>query len=192
VFNTGALPVNGLNVTAYKKNNTVVVAWESKAENNVKVYAVEKSSTGTDFKKLTEATAKNDNATNTYSITDNNPVNGINYYRIKTTSNNSKENYSAIVRVEMSDKVIKGITVYPNPVAGNVIGLQLNNIASGNYTARLFNSVGQEVYVSNLQHNGNNGSTGLLLTKSLATGTYQLQISDNKGNNYQQTVVVVE
>ena len=39
----------------------------------------------------------------------------------------------------MTDKGIKSITVYPNPVKGNTIGVQMSNVASGVYTARLFN-----------------------------------------------------
>jgi Secretion system C-terminal sorting domain len=193
VFNAaGSLPVNSLTVKAYKKNNSVIVEWQTTVETGVKTFVVEKSVTGTSFQNLTETTAKNNNTSNTYSITDNNPVNGVNYYRIKTTSINSNEKYSAIVRVEMTDKGIKSVTVYPNPVTGKEIGLQLNNLAAGNYTAKMFNIAGQEVYSTILQHNGNNGSTSLQLNNKLAAGTYQLQLTDTKGTTYQQKVLVVE
>jgi hypothetical protein len=68
----------------------------------------------------------------------------------------------------------------------------MNNLTAGAYTARLYNAAGQQVWENTMNHNGNNGSTSLHLNKTLASGTYQLQLTDSKGNNYQQTVLVVE
>jgi hypothetical protein len=196
VFNaTGNLPTsNSLTVKAYKQNNGVKIDWEAIAENNVKSYTVEKSTDAASFTKLSEATAKNGNTTNAYSIVDNNPVVGVNYYRIQSIQTNNNKAYSAIVRVEMSDKGVKSITVYPNPVKSNsnTIGLQLNNLTAGSYTAVLYNAAGQQVWMNTMNHNGSNGSTSLQLNKTLASGTYQLQLSDSKGNSYKQTVLVVE
>jgi hypothetical protein len=197
VFNAaGSLPTsNSLTVKAYKQNNnSIKIDWEAIAENNIKTYTVEKSTDAASFSKLSEATAKNGNTTNAYSIVDNNPVIGVNYYRIQSIQTNNNKVYSTIVRVEMSDKGIKSITVYPNPVKSttNMIGLQMNNLTAGNYTAVLYNTAGQQVWMKTMNHNGNNGSTSLQLNKTLASGTYQLQLTDNKGNSYQQTVLVVE
>lgn len=158
----------------------------------MKLYTVEKSLDGSSFAKLSDATAKNGNTTNQYSFTDNNAVIGVNYYRIKGTLVNSNIKYSAIVRVEMSDKGIKSITVYPNPVKGNTIGLQMNNLEAGIYTAKLYNAGGQEIWSNSIKHNGNNGSITLQLKNALAAGSYQLQLADTKGNSYLQTILVVE
>jgi hypothetical protein len=196
VFNaTGNLPTsNSLTVKAYKQNNNIKIDWEATAENNIKTYTVEKSTDAASFSKLTETTAKNGNTTNSYSIVDNNPVIGVNYYRIQSTQTNNNKVYSKIVRVEMKDNGVKSITVYPNPVksSSNAIGLQLNNLTSGSYTARLYNAAGQQVWINTINHNGNNGSTSLQLNRTLASGSYQLQLTDSQGNSLQQTVMVVE
>jgi hypothetical protein len=196
VFNaTGNLPTsNSLTVKAYKQTNSIKIDWEAIAENNIKTYTVEKSTDAVSFSKLSEATAKNGNTTNSYSIVDNNPVIGVNYYRIQSTQNNNNKVYSKIVRVEMKDNGVKSITVYPNPVksSSNAIGLQLNNLTSGTYTARLYNAAGQQVWTNTINHNGSNGSTSLQLNRTLASGSYQLQLTDSQGNSLQQTVMVVE
>lgn len=191
VFNTtGSLPTNNLNIKAYKKNNTVVVGWESVTENNVKHYSIEKSIDGNNFNKLATVTAKNNNMTNNYTLVDNTP-NSVNYYRIKTINNNSNEKYSDIVKVEMNIKGVS-ISIYPNPVKGSTIGVQLNNIESGKYTVKLFNISGQEVWKSTIPHNGNNGIVNLQLNKKISAGNYELQLIDVKGNNYKEMVLVTE
>jgi hypothetical protein len=68
----------------------------------------------------------------------------------------------------------------------------MSNVASGVYTARLFNSVGQQIWTNSITHNGNNGSISLQLRDVLAAGTYQLTFTDTKGNSFNQSVVVVE
>ncbi len=200
IFNgTGALPTsNALTVKAYKKEQAVVVDWTAIAENNIKSYEIEKSTDGTKFSKLntTAILAKNGSTTNGYSYTDNSPVNGVNYYRIQSTQNNGTIVYSSIVVVNLSKQNSNSpITVYPNPVRGNSIGLQTNGLAAGTYTVRLYNAVGQVVHTTTLEHNGNNGSTTLQLNNSsvaLSSGRYELQLTDSKGKVYHQTVMVVE
>jgi GEVED domain/Ig-like domain CHU_C associated len=194
VFNgSGTLPNNNnLTVKAFKKDKTVEVNWEVTAETGMKIYNVEKSVTGNDYKQLGTATAKNGNKANTYSIIDNNPVIGVNYYRVQGVLMNDNSLYSAVVRVEMNSNGIKSVTVYPNPVKGNVIGLQLNNLEQGVYTAKLTTTTGQQVWSNTINHNGNNGSLSLQLNKKVAQGSYQLQLIDAKGNAYSQSVLVVE
>jgi len=196
IFNgTGTLPTsNALTVKAYKKEKTVVVDWTAIAENNIKGYEVEKSIDGIKFSKLntTSILAKNGSTSNEYSYTDNNPVNGVNYYRIQSTQNNGSTVYSSIVVVNLSKQNGSPITVYPNPVRGNVIGLQTNGLASGVYTVRLYNAAGQSMWGTSIDHNGSNGSMNLTVNNSLSSGRYELQMSDSKGNVYHQTVLVVE
>ncbi len=186
----GALPSNKLSVSAYKQNNNVVVNWEAIAETGVNVYNVEKSTTGSNFAMLSEAAAKNGNVTNTYSIVDKNPA-AVNYYRIKTINKNSSEKYSIVVKVEMNGKNVSSVTVYPNPVTGNTIGLQLNGVATGVGTVRLFNNMGQLVYTETINNAGSNGSMTVEINKHLAAGTYQLQLTDAKGNSYKETVLKI-
>lgn len=195
VFNaSGSLPINTLNVKAYKQNNNVVIDWEAIAENNMKSYDVEKSANSVSFTKLGDAAAKNGSATNKYTLVDTKPVMGTNYYRIKSIQANSNTAFSAIVRVEMTDKGIASVTVYPNPVkvGSNTIGLQMTNLSAGNYNVKMYNAAGVEVWNNKLQHNGNNGTTILKLNSALSSGTYQLQLVDEKGTAYTQSIIVAE
>ncbi len=190
---TGNLPTsNSLTVKAYKQNNGIKIDWEAIAENSIKNYSVEKSTDGIAFNKLLDTAAKNGNVNNEYSYTDNHPVLGFNYYRIKSTEVNNNQYFSPIVKIEMIDKNVKSVKVYPNPVAGKVLGMQLTNMDAGKYIVKMFSVSGQEVWASTFNHNGNNGNISLKLDGALAAGIYHLQIIDSKGNGFKQTILIEE
>jgi hypothetical protein len=192
VFNgTGALPNRGFSVTGEKLGtNKVKINWEAVNEFGVKQYELEHSTDGRTFSKINTQVGKNGNATNSYTYTDNNPANGVNYYRIKTTQNNDIERYSNIITINLSiGNQQSSMVVYPNPVKGNVIGLLLQDLEKGVYSVRLLSIEGKEVYKQQLQVNGSSLSTTLNPSTRLAQGTYTLQVVGKNGS-YTQKVVV--
>ena len=191
-YPTIALPINSFNINAYKQNNNVIINWETFAESNIKTYTIEKSVNGTLFTKLSNVDARNGNTNNKYSFIDKTPVDGNNYYRIKTLQANDNMRYSNILVVNFKTQNASQFVVYPNPVQGNTIGLQLNNMEAGKYVARLFNAVGQEVYTNTITHNGFNESMNLQISKPLTFGVYHLKLIDIKGISYTQNILVVE
>jgi hypothetical protein len=81
------------------------------------------------------------------------------------------------------------ITVYPNPVTGNTITLQMTNIDMGIYTVSLTNKLGQLVYSKEISHGGGSATQTLELTQKLAQGTYQLSVKGEGGNFTMQVIV---
>jgi trimeric autotransporter adhesin len=192
VFNgTGALPNRGFSVTGEKLGtNKVKINWEAVNEFGVKHYELEHSKDGRTFSKINTQVGKNGNATNSYTYTDNNPTNGVNYYRIKTTQNNDIERYSTTITINLSFNTQQSsLLVYPNPVKGNVIGLQLQDLEKGVYSVRILSIEGKEVYKQQLQVNGSSLSTTINPSTRLAQGTYTLQLVGKNGS-YTQKVVV--
>jgi hypothetical protein len=187
---TGALPNRSFSVTGEKLGtNKVKINWEAVNEFGVKHYELEHSTDGRTFSKINTQVGKNGNATNSYTFTDNNPSNGVNYYRIKTTQNNDIERYSSIITINFKTSSSNNVNVYPNPVKGNVIGLQLQDLEKGVYSVRLLSIEGKEVYKQQLQVNGSNLSTTINPSTRLAQGTYTLQLVGKNGS-YTQKVVV--
>lgn len=73
--------------------------------------------------------------------------------------------------------VFKGdssLIIAPNPVTGNVINLQFNNLEKGRYTANLFDSEGQLVYSGFIDYNGNTSKQTISIDKRLHKGVYNL------------------
>ena len=185
------LPVTIKTVKAYRRQNDIEVEWTTDNEINIKQYEVERSADGRGFIKVntTVATAINGGSA-MYKFTDTNPLNGNNYYRIRSIENDGKTGYSNIVKVAM--QVVKGIpavVVYPNPVTGNTISVQLNNMEKGNYTMQLFNATGQLIAVKAIQYNGTVSTENFVINEKFSAGKYELKLT---GENIKINVPVIK
>jgi hypothetical protein len=183
-----ALPTTILNVTAAQKNAGIEVSWTTANETNMSNYEVEESTDGNTFSKATSIAANNA-TTNTYNWFDGNIINGDNYYRIKAVEKNGTAKYSNVVKVKIGGKGA-GFTVYPNPIKGGVVSLQMSNIERGIYTVRIINNIGQEVANKTINHAGGGATQTIDLGKSIATGTYNMQITN--GTTIITKTVIVE
>ncbi len=70
--------------------------------------------------------------------------------------------------------------IYPNPVSGNVINLQMINTEKGRYTAELVNGLGQVIYRREINHEGGSAVQRLPLNVTVSKGIYQLKIRNNE------------
>ena len=100
---------------------------------------------------------------------------GDNIYRIKSVEANGKITFSGIARVNTRGGAA-ALNLYPNPVKGGEISVQLNALPAGQYTIRVIGSNGQTLSQQQLKHNG--GSvTETVGIAGLASGLYSVQIS---------------
>lgn len=114
----GILPVNLVAFNAVKDNEKVLLNWNTENEINLLRYDVEKSTDGRIFIKLTEIPAKG-NSNNAYTSTDDKPVNGINYYRLKIIDKDGSYRYSIILKVDFTKKYL--VSILPNPAHDYII-----------------------------------------------------------------------
>ncbi len=178
VFRSNAsLPVTLTNIKAYQQNAGIAVEWNTQSESGMQQYEVEKSANGTNFVKVNTTAAKS-GTTNSYNFFDATPFSGANYYRIKAISLNGDVKYSSIVVVRLNTKGTK-VTLYPNPVKGENINLELTGLAKGNYNVSLFNQLGQQVLNRTITHNGTN-ATQTINIGSIASGVYELRLSNGE------------
>ena len=181
------LYVSDIKVKASVKARVAVIDWSVATEKDVKSYTVEHSTTAADFKAINTTAAKNSNNSN-YSYTDNSAVNGNNYYRIKAINVDGSVQYSSIVKVAIGDKK-EGMSIYPNPIVGKTMNVQLSNIAAGTYSLSMINASGQQVMEQSLQHAGGSVTSTVQLPATVASGIYQLRLASN-GKFYVETVIV--
>ena len=183
-----ALPVTLTNVKAYQRNAGVQVEWIAQQENNIDRYEVERSQNAQQFTKLGSVKAKgNSSVVINYNLFDPNPFSGINFYRIKIIEAD-QVTYSQVVKVNVRSGSENMITIYPNPVIGNSITLQVNDLQKGSYTISLTNKLGQQIMNKLMEHAGGSATETIEFSKALAAGVYQLSLTGPGINIIRQVI----
>jgi len=155
----------------------VAVEWRVENEMSVNRYEVERSADGETFTSVGSITAREINSGGAaYNWVDLHPGPGIYYYRIKGITLYDAAGYSEIVKVKIT-RTKSDLYVYPNPVTGGVIGLQMGSLPAGNYSTRLVNVSGQVLQVKNIVHDQGRATESITYPASLIAGTYQLEVT---------------
>jgi hypothetical protein len=189
-YTASPLPVTFTSVKGYRLSSKIAIDWKVENEINIAKYEVERSENGTDFIKVNTIATRQNNAYSSYSWVDDNPVSGNNFYRIKSVDRNGSGKFSSIVKVATGKTSAGTITIFPNPIKGNMVNLRFTNQPTGIYQVRLINNSGQVVYSGRLPVNSSNISQALFTDKKLAGGIYQLEIkAPDNTVNIQQAIV---
>jgi len=177
VFKTSVvLPFTVTKISATKKNETVQVDWEVKTDEELKNFDVERSADGRNFVKLaTVASLGKGIALANYSWIDNNPLMGVNYYRIKVIPQVGKEKVSPVANVTI-DKNKPSMEVYPNPTEGNDFNIKLSNLTKGIYQIIVTNVTGQQVLSKTIEHPGGTKTQRMLFDNDISKGVYRVQV----------------
>ena len=170
------LPVTLTNFSGNKKDAGIELQWQTNRELSTDRYELERSNNGNDFIKIASVAA-NGNSTNLlqYNYFDGAPNSLINYYRLKILDKNGDFTYSKIIQVRLNE-IAASINVYPNPVIGNTINLQLNNLDKGIYQIHLVNKLGQDIYTKYVDYVGGSATQSIHIDSKIAKGLYQLKI----------------
>ncbi|MBS4042390.1 MAG: T9SS type A sorting domain-containing protein, partial [Chitinophagaceae bacterium] len=187
--NSNPLPANFTNVKAFRKNTGIQVEWDIAAETAIKHYEVQRSEYADGFETIAtqSATSNNGKAVN-YNWYDATPFKTNNYYRIKVLGSNGEVKYSSIVKVG-SNRETEKVSVYPNPLEGNVVTLQLGGIADGKYEVQLYSSTGQQMMSSSIQKQGAVQTQTLTLPNNMSAGVYRLSVRAEDGTIYNRNII---
>ncbi len=135
------LPVKWVKVNAQQAGKQVRVTWTVSGEINVRDYTAQRSADGISFKDLAVVTATASSAVEKkYGINDPLPLKGPNYYRIKQTDSDGRNDYSKTVMLTMNNAA--GIVLLPNP-ATETITIQNSQLIQ---QLQCYNSNGQLIY----------------------------------------------
>ncbi|WP_192579327.1 Ig-like domain-containing protein [Dyadobacter aurulentus] len=110
------LPVTLISFDVKKEGTTAQMTWKTASEVNSSHFDIERSGNGREWAAIGRVSAAGDDVqTNSYTFTDTEPVEGINYYRLKMVDRDSTFAYSAI-RSGSFERTTE-TTVFPNPVS---------------------------------------------------------------------------
>ena len=173
------LPVVFSDFKAYQKEHAVALTWKILTEDNTLKYEVEKSADARVFIKIGEVMATGGSGIINYAFTDDVPFAGNNYYRLKVLDLDATFSFTRIVKVAIG-KEASTSNLYPNPVSGKVVNLELLNMVKGRYFLTFYNVAGQIIYTKTVEHNGGSASQPVSIPENIQTGIYNVEI---KGEN---------
>ncbi|MEO7309586.1 MAG: T9SS type A sorting domain-containing protein [Chitinophagaceae bacterium] len=167
-----ALPLDLTSFTASLIDKNVQLNWATHSEQNVRSFSIERSADGRAFSAIGDVLAKNTpNAS--YVFSDNAPLNGINYYRLKMIDRDGSFKISAIVSVSNRKGIVA--RVFPNPVINNLIVSHTD--AGDGASIKIYNASGQLVRSFSIQPGATQTS---LPVSELVKGNYLLSF-ESKG-----------
>ncbi|MCO6498699.1 MAG: peptidoglycan DD-metalloendopeptidase family protein [Chitinophagaceae bacterium] len=116
-------PLDLVSFEAKAGSNNVLLNWRTENEENSDRFEIERSADGSTFSKIGTVAAKGNGGTgqNDYSFTDDAPLAGTQFYRLKIIDIDGKTKYSEVVKVNF-DGVLP-VKLFPNP-ANNFVDLK--------------------------------------------------------------------
>lgn len=112
----GTLPITLSSFAVSQKQSSVSVEWKTLSEINNDYFIVERSPLPNNgFQEISLIKSKgNVTGVQYYTYTDNNPLSGKSYYRLKQVDKDGRYYYSKVIEIEVSKT--NSIRIYPNPV----------------------------------------------------------------------------
>ncbi|MBO0949335.1 T9SS type A sorting domain-containing protein [Fibrella forsythiae] len=139
-----ALPVQLVSFQGRPVANTVQLNWVTAWEQSADRFVVQRSTNAAEFIEVgTLPASGSTDGQRTYTLVDEQPAEGANYYRLKQIDQDGSVNYSKIIAVTVrADQ--PSILVYPNPSDGRQFQLRIRNLTAP--TATLQTLTGQTLH----------------------------------------------
>ncbi len=140
-----SLPVQIANFSGVKENGRNRLSWTTSSESNNKGFELERSADGKNFSSIGFIVTKADKGNSTtglsYGFTDENPIAGTNYYRLKQVDNDGRSNYSGVVILK-GEKIFSISALYPNP-AKDELTVSVSTITAEKATITILDANGK-------------------------------------------------
>ena len=155
---------------------SVQVQWLTEDETDNAFFSLERSANAQDYETIYEAPGNgNSQSQNIYSYTDNAPMSGVSYYRLKQTDIDGTVNYSAIQSVNNESPIDNGYGISANPVTHDM------SLAAGTQsTTQVMSNNNQFTNVSVFSSNATN-RISISLTAETDANT-NISVVDISGN----------
>jgi len=147
----GPVPVSLIDFKAVLQNKSIMLQWEIATEKNLNSFVIERSADGNRFLPINRVVALGAGTfARNYSIIDKQPLEGINFYRLKMVDVDGKFTYSNIVAVKINSD--KKLQIFPNP-AKEILFVEANG-NNKNATFEIIDAVGRKLKKIQILLNG--------------------------------------
>ncbi len=176
------LPVRLISFDGKAEKEGNLLTWSTGSTQNFSHFDLERSQDASQFHPIASLMGVQSSKENlNYSFFDNNPGNGLNYYRLKLVDIDGRFEYSKILSITNDRET--AINIYPNPATDYFI---MENAGNDLDAVNIFDALGKQI---NLSVTRNNGQLRIN-TSAVATGSYFVTWQKN-GVKYTRKIVVV-
>ncbi|OUJ75953.1 T9SS type A sorting domain-containing protein [Hymenobacter crusticola] len=175
------LPVELSAFSARRLGTAVVCRWTTASEKNSAKFIIERSADGRDFQAIgTVAAAGTSTAMHTYSFTDQQPLAGVAYYRLRQVDEDATESFSPVVTVAgCAQCLADNVLITPNPSSG--LFELYTNLESIIVSGTVRNAIGKTIVTLDQQVPVGPQRLLLDLTQQPA-GVYLMQLQTSSGS----------
>jgi hypothetical protein len=184
---TSPLAVSVIKFDAFLKGSKVLVQWTTAQEVNSDYFTVERSTNGLDYEMIMVIDGKgNSNTPTNYEFIDNNPLEGVSYYRLVATDKDGDKKTVGVRTVNNRVNRSFSLSVKPNPAVNNAINATIQSARQQTLKIKLFDMRGSEVYNNSLYATAGNN----IIKIPAVPGTYVLSIEATDGAKVNERVIV--
>ncbi len=170
-----------------RQDKTVNLDWKSAEETGIYAYVVERSQDNIAWVALDTVTARGENGVFSYAITDQFPLPGQSFYRLRIVESVGMNRFSAVKSV--SFKLIPAdIVVAPNPAKDHVV-IGFSAIVSGEMNITLLSMQGRSVLSHKQPVTAGSNHITLQFPDGMASGTYMARMEANGEVIYKKIIV---
>lgn len=180
VDNNFVLPIELSAFNAKCGGDKVAISWTTASEENNDYFEIERSVDGVNFISINRVISQNSNSATplNYNATDNNPIIGKSYYRLKQVDKNGKYSYSSLVITTCNTAVTitPVVSIYPNPATDNIT-IDIKGLP-GKKSLMIYDVIGQEM-TNKIIISEDENVRDLINVSTFAKATYMLRIDVN-------------
>ncbi len=169
-LSSAPLPLSLLSFTATTKVNGNELTWKTASESDFSHFEVQKSPDGKEFGMIEKVSG----GKSFYSIMDENPFEGNNYYRLKMEDLDGSFSYSKIVQVK-KEASNGQISLYPNP-GKDVVTIEISDKNIIGTALKIYDGMGRLLFTKTIE----NTTTSLNISQLPSAGYYYLVFANGK------------
>jgi len=178
------LPITLAFFEGNQQGKSIVLNWTTTSEDNFDYFSIQKSCDGINFESIASVKGHGFSSQSIlYVYEDLEPLNGVNYYRLKAVDLDGTFEVFALIGVEFfSDD--DSLVIYPNPVVNNKFTIEsLNQDLNQSITLRDIN--GNSILHSTLSY----GKNDFQLNQSISPGNYLIVISGTGKSDIRKLII---
>ncbi|MCZ2278038.1 MAG: T9SS type A sorting domain-containing protein [Bacteroidia bacterium] len=189
LYSNSPLPMELLSFEGKQVGNSVQVNWLTASEKNTDYFILEKTRNGEEF---TEAgrikAAGNSTQIHHYSLTDDSPAEGMNYYRLTEIDFDGTKHETHLITVSFKSD-IRQLTLHPNPASSDD-GLELLFYSENNKRTQIYiyDFSGRVVYSSVVFPSANSWVREPVKTTGLKKGVYCIRVNTDSSTLLEKLV----